>query len=110
MSTRPSKHVALLVQPMTEAARTLATEEGLNRFQMILSAIDVWRDHLTPTQRLRLRAGGGACAKVTADRLEILGLATSPAPRTIELTDWGRYVVGVNNRATPSSSVPDRSE
>jgi hypothetical protein len=89
---------------MTEAARTLASEDGLRRFQMILAALDLWRDRLTPTQKLRLRAGGGPCAQVTADHLEILGLAKSIGPRSIELTDWGRYVVEVNTRATSSNT------
>ena len=84
---------------MTEAARTLASEEGLARFQQILAAIDLWQDVLTPVQRRVLAAGGGKCVKVTRHRLVGLGLAVEDHGSWVELTDLGRFVVRVNSKA-----------
>lgn len=89
---------------MTEAARSLATEEGLQRFLRILAAIDLWRDRLTPTQRRLLNAGGGPCAKVTADRLAALGLVGSRVDGAVQLTGLGEFVVAANRNPTSSGT------
>jgi hypothetical protein len=100
VSPRVPLYHQITVQPVSEAARTLASEEGLRRFQMILAALDVWTDRLTPVQKRIIREGGGVAAKVTAEKLAGLGLA-APRDGALALTEWGEFVRRVNVKQAP---------
>lgn len=72
---------------MTEAARSLASEEGFARFMAILEAQDMWR-HLTKMQRVAVMSRmHGDVSPRTVAALERKGIV-----RDGLLTAWGDFV------------------
>ena len=71
---------------MTEAARSLATEQGLRDFQAILLAHDTWRA-MTKAQR-RLLLSGEGLARVRARLVEAQLIEADGT-----ITGWGRFVI-----------------